>query len=746
MNSATPARPQQMILIVDDNPVNLSVVVDHLEERGFDVTVALGGEEALKRAEFVNPDLILLDVLMPGMDGFETCRRLKANPATSGIPVIFMTALADVQHKIAAFSAGGVDYVSKPFQIEEVMARVNTHLELRGSIQRHAVQNLALQEEIGARRIAEGALRASELRFRRLFETANDGILLLDCETEVITDANPTILAMLGIEQAKLLGRKLVELAPLKNIAACGTAVAELKEAGQLKYEDCVLETGEGPIDVEVVGIAYEADGEKIIQYNFRDIRERKQAEARILYLAHHDALTGLPNRTLLADRIGVAIAQARRSKTRVGVLVMDLDHFKHINDSLGHHIGDELLEAVAARLRTCLREGDTAARLGGDEFVISLPDITKSTDAELVATKVLSALKPPFVIEGRNLHIGASIGISYFPSDGEDAGALLQAADTAMYHAKDKGRGTFRSFTSELNAAAQRWHTLSNDVHRACARGEFILHYQPQISVETGMVTGVETLLRWDHPTEGLVAPGMFIPLLEERGLIVDVGKWVMLRACQQNALWQAEGLPPVRMAVNLSAQQFYRGDIVHAVTDALQQSGLDAQWLELELTESLTLDDTETTLRIMRDLKNLGVTLSLDDFGTGWSSLSYLRRFPLDRIKIDRSFVRDLTTHSSTAAIVHSILNLARSLGLDCIAEGVETSEQLTHLQHELCTEIQGFLFSEALPATDIPNILRSVDRVAEFKRDPADEPKPVTIIKAFPPPKRKLIRANA
>lgn len=704
----------QTILIVDDNPVNIGLVVDHLEEHGLDVTVALGGEEALKRAELVQPDLILLDVMMPGIDGFETCRRLKANPVTRGIPVIFMTALADIQDKVSAFAAGGVDYVSKPFQIEELLARVQTHLELRAAQRRLAAQNVELQIEVNARRSAESALKASELRYRRLFETANDGILLIDSETAQVTDVNPALAAMLGQDRLDLLSRTMSELPPFRNVVACHTMIEELRELEHIKYDDWVLETAHGSlIDVEVVANLYQADGNHVVQCNFRNISDRKEAEARIRYMALHDALTGLPNRVLLADRLAMATAQARRNKNKVALLMLDLDHFKHINDSLGHHIGDQLLEAVAVRLRSCLRESDTAARLGGDEFVICLSDIASAEDAEIVARKVLALFAEVFPIEKHNLHIGTSVGISLYPDDGEDSGGLLRAADTAMYDAKENGRGTFRFFTPELNAAAQRWHRLGNDIRGACARGEFVLHYQPQIAIHSSEITGLETLLRWNHPQEGLISPTLFIPLLEELGLMADVGKWVLETACVQNAQWQAEGLPPVRVAVNLSAQQFYRGDIVQAVKHALERSGLDPQWLELELTESLTLDDTETPLHIMRDLKTLGVTLSLDDFGTGWSSLSYLRRFPLDRIKIDRSFMRDVTTHSNTAAVVHSILSLARSLGLDCIAEGVETQEQLGYLQGELCDEVQGFLFSEAVPAQDMPEMLRSAHR---------------------------------
>jgi diguanylate cyclase (GGDEF)-like protein/PAS domain S-box-containing protein len=702
------------ILIVDDNPVNLGLVVDHLEQRGFDVAVALGGEEALERACFLQPDLILLDVMMPGIDGFETCRRLKAERRTSAIPVIFMTALADVADKVTAFAAGGVDYVSKPFQVEELLARVNTHLELRSAQQRLHGQNEALEAEVRTRKAAEAELTASESRYRRLFETANDGILIFDGATGVITDANPTIAAILGITEAELLGRKLADIAPFRSIRAAAGAIGEIRKAGYLKLGDWVVEPVGGSLfDVEVIGTLYWDRGQEVVQLNFRDVRERKEAEARIRHLAHHDALTGLPNRTLLADRLGVAIAHARRNRGKVGVLMLDLDHFKTINDSLGHHIGDELLEAVASRLRACLRQCDTAARLGGDEFVIALSDVKTSQDAETVAEKVLQAIQEPFQIEGRNLHVGTSIGISIFPGDGEDAGALLQAADTAMYSAKGEGRGGYRVYSRELSTAAQRWHTLSNDVHGALARGEFSIHYQPQIAVDSGRVRGFEALLRWHHPTAGLVSPALFIPLLEERGLIVEVGRWVLETACRQCATWHKEG-KALRIAVNLSAQQFYRGDIVQTTRAALAQAALAPEWLELELTESLTLGETETTLRIMHELKALGISLSLDDFGTGWSSLSYLRRFPLDRIKIDRSFVRDLTTHSSTAAIVHSILGLAHSLGLDCVAEGVETREQLDHLHHELCSEFQGFLFSEAVPPEEVTQLLARLARM--------------------------------
>ncbi|HEY6816764.1 MAG TPA: EAL domain-containing protein [Croceibacterium sp.] len=703
------------ILIVDDNPANLGVIVDHLEDRGLEVSVAQGGEEALKRARFVRPDLILLDVMMPGIDGFETCRRLKADEATRSIPVIFMTALSDVDDKVHAFAAGGVDYVSKPFQVEELLARVRTHLNLRSVQQRLLEQNRLLQDEIAARREAEDALRASELRYRRLFETASDGIVLVDPESGRITDVNPALSAMVNQSVPQLLGEVLWEHEPFSRNPSCKDAIEELRREEHVRFGDWNLDTGRGTsVDVEVNGSLYSVDGRAVVQCNLRDITARKEAEARIRYMALHDSLTGLANRTLFEDRLGHAIAQSRRQEAQMAVLLLDLDRFKHINDSLGHHVGDQLLEEFAMRLRTCLRDSDTAARLGGDEFAVCLPGLKSVDDAEAVARKIMAVLQAPFQIEQHELNIGGSIGIARYPEDGLDHGTLLRAADTAMYDAKAHGRGTYRFFTPELNEAAQLRHMLVNEVRHAHRRGEFRLYYQPQLSMASQQITGVEALLRWEHPQHGVISPVLFIPLLEELGLMPEVGEWVLRTACRQNVEWQAMGLEPVRTAVNLSAQQFYRGNIVHAVSAALEESGLDPRLLELELTESLTLDESETTIRIMMELKELGVSLTLDDFGTGWSSLSYLRRFPLNRIKIDRSFMRDVTTHENAAAVVHSILNLAQSLGLTCVAEGVETAEQFDYLKDQLCSEIQGFLFSQPLPAQEIPTLIQAAARV--------------------------------
>jgi diguanylate cyclase (GGDEF)-like protein/PAS domain S-box-containing protein len=563
------------ILIVDDIPANLAVAVDYLEANQFQVLVAQDGEEGIERAGLVQPDLLLLDVMMPGIDGFETCRRLKANARTREIPVIFMTALADTRDKVAAFAAGAVDYVSKPFQVEELLARIKTHLSLRAAQQQLAAQNLQLH--------------ASGIRYRRLFETAKDGILLLDLESGRVTDANASVVQMLGYSRDHFLNQKLCDVLPFTSIPDCRKGLAELQTAESVAFEHWSLQAEDKSfVDVEFVGNVYQVDGTRIVQCNLRDITSRKQAEARIHYMALHDALTGLPNRTLLQDRLTQAITLACRNQERVAVLMLDLDQFKQINDSLGHHVGDGLLEGVSARMKTCLRESDIVARLGGDEFVIALPSITGNEDVEEVVQKLLTSLLDPFHVDGHELKISGSIGIGQYPIDGETPGALLRAADTAMYAAKGKGRGTFCFFTPELDVATQRRMLLVSDLHSACERGQLSVNYQPQVATSSGLITAVEALLRWNHPQHGAISPVEFIPLLEEMGLITGVGKWVLTTACLQNAAWQKAGLPPVRMAVNVSAHQFYRGDLVKAVEEALRESQMDPRWLDLELTET--------------------------------------------------------------------------------------------------------------------------------------------------------------
>ena len=449
------------------------------------------------------------------------------------------------------------------------------------------------------------------------------------------------------------------------------------------------------------------------------DITDRKQAELRVRYLALHDSLTGLPNRLLLKDRLSQAIALSARNRRCVGVLMLDLNRFKNVNDSFGHYVGDRLLEAVTVRLKACLRDSDTVARMDGDQFAIALPMAAANEDVERVAKKVQAVLAEPFQIEGHELRISGSIGACQYPDNGENPDTLLQSADSAMHEAKKKGCGTYCFFSPTLTQVARHRQKLENDLHNACARDEFLVYYQPFVSTKSGHITGVEALLRWRHPEEGLISPNHFIPQLEEMGRMVEVGQWVLRAACRQNVAWQRDGIPPIRVAVNVSAQQFFQGKIVDTVESVLRETRLDPKWLELELTESRILDDSEATIKIMRDLKRIGVGLALDDFGIGWSSLSYLRHFPIDRIKIDQSFIRDVTSQPAAEAVVRSILNLGRNLGVACIAEGVETRQQRDYLYKQMCPEMQGFLFSRPLAAADCSALLRSMKH--GFKQNP-------------------------
>jgi diguanylate cyclase (GGDEF)-like protein/PAS domain S-box-containing protein len=435
----------------------------------------------------------------------------------------------------------------------------------------------------------------------------------------------------------------------------------------------------------------------------FSDITERKASYERIQHLAHFDALTNLPNRALLNDRLELAIAEAKRYQKKLAIVFLDLDRFKNVNDSLGHHAGDVLLQAVAERLKSCVREIDTVSRLGGDEFVILLNGITDTNDVANVAQKVVNIIALSFNLDGHEVHIGTSIGIGIYPDNGQDSPTLFKNADAAMYHAKESGRNNFQFFSSAMNDKAFEQISLENDMRRALKNNEFFLHYQPQIDIPTGRIVGIEALIRWQHPDKGLISPAQFIPLAEGCGLINPIGEWVLETACIQNKRWQDEGLIKVPIAVNLSALQFRQKDIKETIAQALRGARLEPGYLELEITEGITMKEIENTVRTLHEIKQMGVLISIDDFGTGYSSLSYLKRFPIDKLKVDQSFVRDITADPDDAALVRTIIGIGHSLRLKVIAEGVETEAQLAFLQEYRCDEVQGYYFSRPLSAHD-------------------------------------------
>jgi len=440
-----------------------------------------------------------------------------------------------------------------------------------------------------------------------------------------------------------------------------------------------------------------------------QDITSSKESEEKIRHLSFYDQLTGLPNRTLLLDRLARALARAKRESQHVAVLCVDLDQFKVINDSLNHHIGDRLLKIVAQRLAGCVNETDTVARLGADEFVVVCSCGGLLQDAAHMAGKIQEALAQRCLVDGQEFHVTASIGIGMFPNDGEDAETLMRNADIAMHHAKGNGRNRYQFFAQQMNQSAFERLTLENDLRLALEREEFELHYQPKIDIEAGCVSGMEALVRWRHPEQGMVSPAKFIPLAEESGLIVPLGVWILRAACRQAKEWLDAGLPPLRVAVNISPRQFAQPDLPEMVERILAETGLAASLLELEVTEGAVMDRAVESIDMLNRFKEMGVTLSIDDFGTGYSSLSYLKLFPIQYLKIDQSFVRDITADPNDAAIVTAVLAMAEGLKLGVIAEGVETAEQLAFLRRQGCREVQGYYFSRPLPAADFARFVR-------------------------------------
>lgn len=433
-------------------------------------------------------------------------------------------------------------------------------------------------------------------------------------------------------------------------------------------------------------------------------------AKLRLAHLAHHDGLTELPNRMLLQDRLGQAIEVARRQSLQLAVLFMDLDRFKHINDSLGHAVGDQLLKSVAQRLLTCVRQSDTVSRQGGDEFVLLLSQVQHADDAAQFAHKILTALALPHHIDGKELHVSVSIGISVYPADGQDAETLLKCADTAMYHAKENGRNNFKFFEQDMNARAVERHNIESSLRHALERREFVLHYQPKVGLKSGAIVGVEALIRWQHPQRGLLQPMDFVPIAEDCGLIRPIGRWVLQEACRQAQAWTHAGLPPIVMAVNASALEFRDEDFLSNLQATLEDTQLEPRFLEIELTESVLIRDAESAQSVLHAVAKMGVKLAIDDFGTGFSSLSYLQRFPIHTLKIDKSFVNQMTSNADDASIVNAIISMGKSMRQRLIAEGVETPEQHASLLALDCDEGQGYYFYRPVAAADLAALLQA------------------------------------
>jgi diguanylate cyclase (GGDEF)-like protein/PAS domain S-box-containing protein len=710
MNDRHPIRRNQHILIVDDTPANLRLLVDALEQRGFEVAVALDGHEALERAEFLQPALILLDVMMPVMDGYEAARRLKKMPATSDIPIIFMSALAEVEDKLVGFAAGGVDYVTKPFDINEVVARVGSHLALSAAQRELQQVNERLQQEIMAHKQVERAYLESEQRYRTLVDMLPMAILVH--AHDVVVFANAAALRLLGARNDS----GIAGVSTLARVHRDGHADLQRRlqqageEGGEMPTHALQLLRMDGStVEVEARGAQIRYGHDSAVMLVLRDTTEQREHEAALQHQATHDLLTGLPNRTLLMDRLHHAMARARRGRERLGLMFIDLDKFKYINDTLGHSAGDELLCAVAVRLGECVRQRDTVARLGGDEFILLIDGIGDEATLATVAQRVVHMLAAPISLSGQTHSITCSIGISIFPQDGGQSEELLQRADIAMYRAKETGRNNYQFFTPQMQSRIDDHVRLEKLLQRALQNREFRMHYQPQLCLQSGRVLGLEALIRWQSPEFGLLGPGRFIPFAEESELIFAIGAWALDEVCRQIAAWRTDGVPVVPVALNVSGAQLERPGLAEQVRQAVQSYDIDPRMLVLELTESVSMRDPESSIRWMRELKEIGVGLAIDDFGTGYSNLSYLKRFPVDKLKIDQTFVRGLTRDPQDFAITTAVIRMARSLGLRAVAEGVESEGQMRLLSAESCDEMQGFYFRRPMPADEVAQLLR-------------------------------------
>jgi len=638
---------------------------------------------------------VLLDLFLPDSQGIKTFEALFE--VAHLVPILVLAKRENEDIAWEATQRGAQDHLLKDHLDAYWLPRI-----LRSAIQRMA---------------AEQALFIEKERAQVTLNSIGDAVLSTDIAGNV-TYLNLVAESMTGWSSLEAIGRPLAEVFQIIDGATRELAPDPMTQAVRENQTvelsaNCILirrDGSESAIEDSAAPIhdhTGQVTGAVIV---FHDVSAARAIARKMAHLAQHDFLTDLPNRMLFSDRVANAIALARRHGKQRAVLFLDLDRFKHINDSLGHPIGDKLLQSVAQRLVACVRGSDTVSRQGGDEFVVLLSEIEQAADAALSAEKMLVALAAPHSIAEKELHITASIGISIYPDDGQDAQTLIRCADTAMYHAKDKGRNNYQFFTEDMNVRAVEREFLEGSLRRALKRREFVLHYQPKINLETGAITGVEALIRWRHPERGLIPPALFVPIAEDCGLIVPIGRWVLHEACRQIQAWIDAGLPAMPVAVNISAVEFQSKEFLERVRAILKETRLNPRYLELELTESVLMQDAEATIPALIALKAIGVRLAIDDFGTGYSSLSYLRQFPIDTLKIDQSFVREITVGALDDTIVSAVISMAKTLKQRVIAEGVETGEQLAFLRRQHCGEGQGFHFSRPMSAEAFATLLKT------------------------------------
>lgn len=691
--TASDSGDKPLVLVADDDEMQCFLIGEALEAEGFSVHLVGDGSAAVDACKALRPDVVLLDVIMPMMDGYAACETIRKLPYGQQLPIVMVTGREDIASIARAYEAGATDFIAKPLNWTLLRHRIRYVYRAGATLKQLQASEMRLAE---AQRIAQ--LGSWEwLPSEQLF----------DCSIEV---------------------QRIFELPYLSNLIPFsmlfhqlhpedrGSFQTELERLGTAQ-EDLVTEfrillkgDSERVIEVHATSSDDESRESLTIKGTFQDVTERRLAEARLHHLAHHDALTGLPNRPLLHDRLDQALARARREGIDAAVICIDIDRFKDINDAFGHAAGDMLLKEIATRLQNQVRGLDTVARLGGDTFAIVQVGLVQPKGSERLANRLLEELRKPFEINGQELFVDASLGVAIGPHDAGDPEQLLIKADIALHGAKTEGPGFCHFFEGGMDVAFRARKRIEQDLRTALTENWFELHYQPQVSVRSESIIGVEALIRLRHPEHGLMMPDQFIPIAEESGLIVPIGDWVLRHACQQASSWQHQGLPAMRVAVNLSPAQFKESQLAEIVTTVLAETGLEPALLEVEITENVLIRETRSVIDVLHKLQALGVQIAMDDFGTGYSSLGYLLRFPFDRIKIDRSFVKDMTENPDAAAIVGAMVALSQRLNMSTTAEGVETYEQFLCLKEEACHEVQGYYFGRPMLADAVTELIKN------------------------------------
>jgi len=693
-----------LALIVDDDTTVRIVMRSVLESHGIRVNEAGNGIAALQSFDEETPDIVILDIEMPEKDGLEACADIRHHSKGKLVPIMMSTGMDDTDSINRAYEAGATDFAVKPLNWPIFGHRIRYMLQTAQAVRdHHAAQQTAI-------------------RLGKVIESSSNEVYICNVQNLTLKQTNNRARTNSGYLNDEIQNLKLNQL------------LTELSE-GQLRETISCLYSGEYneqllttaiqrkngtsyPIELSLQ-LSREDNGNLLVGIA-QDITERQQADNRMRQLAYYDTLTGLPNRELFSEQLENMLEKAKSNPSKIAVLYVDIDNFKRINDSLGHSLGDKLLQEMATRLNKCATENVAIARhikpgteiavsrLSGDEFAMVLNLIDDTAIAGDTAKYLLNALSRPMLLQDHELVVTPSIGIAIAPLDSDNVESLLKHADTAMHHAKKAGKNTFQYYSSTMNAMGRERLELEADLRKALEREELLVYFQPQVDIQTGKLVSAETLVRWNHPKHGMVSPDNFIPLAEEMGLIIDIGNWVLTQACSKLKAWQAKGLALEKVAVNLSSLQFKQSDLLTQTLKVLHETELDAKYLELELTESIIMNDAEATIQVLHALKEMGIRLSVDDFGTGYSSLNYLTKFPLDELKIDKSFIVDVDSDSHNASIVTAIVAMARSLGLDIVAEGVETERQLGFIREQGVRLVQGYYFSKPVSAREFEKLL--------------------------------------